>query len=494
MNVPCPVHGSKRAHRGCHRCRQPICTLCQVKLRGHLYCSPKCAREAGRAEIGIRLRRKLGRPVPPRLAVLAVLLACSAPALLALRTVAELDRLNSPSRLSPFRRPPLARIERVTTEREGARIEGTAPAGSAVFLFSGGQFSATTVAGDGRFRFDHVLAPGPYRIGALPLAAPPAEEVRPAAPPASAFLSPPAPVSASSRLAEPPMVPARPPDPAFTAASRPSDRAAAHAPLPLPPAPLARAEGRLPSVPDLSRGPRDRREVLVSFDAGSSDRGAGEILDALRTHGIHTTIFLTGEFIRRYPDTVRRIVADGHEVGNHTETHPHLTTYATDGRQATKPGVDRAFLTGELSRTDRLFREATGRGMDPFWRAPFGEQNEEVRRWAAEAGYWHVGWTGGRAGLDGLDWISSPRSRGYRSSRRVVETLVERAENGGIVLLHLGSDRDDPVAPRVPLLLEGLSARGFRFARASEFLAREGLTEERLAALRPPRAEKAPAR
>ncbi len=441
--------------------------------------------------MGLRLRRRLGRPVPPRLAILAVLLACSAPALLALRTVAELDRLNAPSRFSPARRPPLAHIDRVTAGSEGALIEGTASAGAAVFLFSGGQFSATTVAGDGRFRFERVQAPGPYRVGALPLAAPASEEpasaaaglaVRDAPPEASDFPLP---------------HPVSPPSAAPSAAGHGPAASVGRAPVPvsLPapaavpvPAPVSRGEGRLPSVPDLARGPRDRREVLVSFDAGSSDRGAGQILDALRAHGVRTTIFLTGEFIRRYPDTVRRIVADGHEVGNHTETHPHLTTYATDGRQATRRGVDRAFVTAELSRTDALFGEATGHHLAPFWRAPFGEHNEEVRRWAAEAGYWHVGWTGGRAGLDGLDWISNPRSRGYRTSGRVVETLVERAENGGIVLLHLGSDRDDPVAPKIPLLLEGLSARGFRFARASEFLEREGLTDDRLAQIRSPRA------
>jgi peptidoglycan/xylan/chitin deacetylase (PgdA/CDA1 family) len=234
----------------------------------------------------------------------------------------------------------------------------------------------------------------------------------------------------------------------------------------------------------LTRGPRDRREVLLSFDAGSSDRGAREILAALREKGIQTTIFLTGEFIRRNPDLTRRIAGDGHEVGNHTDTHPHLTTYARDGRQATKPGVDRWFLVAELDRTARAYQEVTGRKMAPLWRAPFGEHNEEIRRWAAEAGYWHVGWTGGRAGLDGLDWVSDPKSKSYRSSDRVVESLVERAESGGIILLHLGSDREDPVAPRIPRLLDGLASRGFRFARASEFLAREGMTDERLAALR----------
>lgn len=435
-------------------------------MRGHLYCSTRCARDAGRAEVRSLIRRQLVRPVPGRLAVLAVLLACCAPAGLALRTVAELDRLSAPAPFGVARRPPLARVDGVVAVPDGQRIEGTAPAGAAVFLFAGGQFAGTTIAADGRFRFDGIRAPGPYRVGTLPLAGPAGAETAPAAAPASARSSPAGAFVAGAASTLPPDTPAR------GAETAPASRIAAVRP------------DRARAAPDLSRGPLDRREVLVSFDAGSSDRGAREILDALRQAGVRTTIFLTGEFIRRYPDLVRRIVADGHEVGNHTDTHPHLTTYARDGRQATRAGVDRAFLTKELETTARLFQETTGRALAPFWRAPFGEHNEEIRRWAAEAGYWHVGWTGGRAGLDGLDWISDPRSSGYRSSARVVSALVERAENGGIVLLHLGSDREDPVAPRIPLLLQGLSARGFRFARASEFLERQGMTDVRLAALR----------
>ncbi len=234
----------------------------------------------------------------------------------------------------------------------------------------------------------------------------------------------------------------------------------------------------------MTRGPSDRREVLVSFDAGSSDRGAIEILDALARRGIRTTVFVTGEFVRRYPAVARRIAEDGHEVGNHTDTHPHLTTYAADGRQVTRPGVDHAFVAGELARTARLYREATGRTMAPMWRAPFGEHNAEIRRWAAEQGYWHVGWTGGRTGLDGLDWITDPRSRGYQPADRLLSRLVHHAENGGIVLLHLGSDREEPVAARIDVLLDGLAQRGFRLARASEFLERQGYDAARLAAFR----------
>jgi peptidoglycan/xylan/chitin deacetylase (PgdA/CDA1 family) len=119
--------------------------------------------------------------------------------------------------------------------------------------------------------------------------------------------------------------------------------------------------------------------------------------------------------------------------------------------------------------------------MAPIWRAPFGEHNPEIRRWAAEQGYWHVGWTGGRGGLDGMDWITDPRSRGYRPAERLLTRLVQRAENGGIVLLHLGSDRQEPVSSRIDVLLDGLAARGFRLSRATEFLERQGYDAARLA-------------
>ena len=96
--------------------------------------------------------------------------------------------------------------------------------------------------------------------------------------------------------------------------------------------------------------------------------------------------------------------------------------------------------------------------MAPLWRAPFGEHNAEIRRWAAEAGYWHVGWTGGRSGLDGLDWVSDPRSRAYQPADRLLARLVAHSENGGIVLLHLGSDREEPVAAHIGTLFDGLRA------------------------------------
>lgn len=443
-------------------------------MRGHLYCSEKCARDAGRHAGWRRVRDVLAVRVPARLAVAAVVLAAAAPVVLALRTVRELDALNISAPLArPRRDAPTARLDTVIETPAGLRLTGSSVSGAAVFLFSGARFLAAAPVENGRFQFDGVKEKGPFRVGAMPLSAPLALAPPAAAPSPVAALRPPLAAPAPMRrptlaAAHPPLVAARPtPAPILAAV-----------PPPAPP------PSRGAAAPDLTRGPDDRPDILVSFDAGSSDRGATAILDALAARGIHTTVFLTGEFIRRYPDIARRIAADGHEVGNHTDTHPHLTTYASDSRQVTRPGVDRAFVAGELARTARLYREATGRSMAPLWRAPFGEHNAEIRRWAAEQGYWHVGWTGGRSGLDGLDWVTDPRSRAYQSADRLLARLVAHAENGGIVLLHLGSDREEPVASRIGTLFDGLKARGFRFARASDFLSRKGYDDAKLAEFR----------
>ncbi|HYB72037.1 MAG TPA: polysaccharide deacetylase family protein, partial [Candidatus Sulfotelmatobacter sp.] len=198
------------------------------------------------------------------------------------------------------------------------------------------------------------------------------------------------------------------------------------APPPVQPAPrrelAARPHAPSPFAADISRGAMEAQDVALTFDGGDESNATGAILDALRSRGVHATMFLTGRYIRRHPDLVRRMLAEGHEVGNHTNTHPHLTSYARDGRHATLPDVTREFLQAQLRAAEESFREVAGRPLAAFWRAPYGEHNGEIRAWAAEAGYRHVGWTrdaAGREDLDSRDWVADPTSRIYRSSREI---------------------------------------------------------------------------
>jgi peptidoglycan/xylan/chitin deacetylase (PgdA/CDA1 family) len=220
--------------------------------------------------------------------------------------------------------------------------------------------------------------------------------------------------------------------------------------------------------------------VVLTFDGGSEANASQEILDILKVKGVRTTVFLTGEFMQKYPDLVRRMVQEGHEVGNHTMNHPHLTTYPQNRRQEARGGVNRQFVHRELLQAAALFQEVTGRHMAPYWRAPYGEHNVEIRRWAAELGYLHIGWTRDPAAgedLDSRDWVADPESRIYASAREIRERILGfgkgrgHGASGGIILLHLGTQRrQDQVHRELPEIIDRFLAQGYQLVTISELL------------------------
>ncbi len=288
--------------------------------------------------------------------------------------------------------------------------------------------------------------------------------------------------------------PPRPPD--FSNLTEPTppprldaDRLLVSPPPPFPGAPEVRPHPAVPTPPaapvlptsDFTRGNTALREIAFTFDGGSEANVASEILDILQARNVHATFFLTGRFIRTFPDIVRRMVAEGHEVGNHSDTHPHLTTYAQNHRQETLPTVTRDFFVGQLRRADASFRALTGRPMAPYWRAPYGEHNAQIRAWAAEAGYRLISWTRGAGtaeDLDTRDWVADRSSRIYHTRQEIAAQILAfgrgRPEglNGGVVLMHLNSNRrTDRPHEGLPEVLKTLQAEGYRIVTISEMLA-----------------------
>ena len=212
--------------------------------------------------------------------------------------------------------------------------------------------------------------------------------------------------------------------------------------------------------------------IAITFDGGASSNRTAELLDLLEDLNLKATLFLTGQFIEKHPTLVRRAVLAGHEVGNHTFSHPHLTSWEQDRRHRTLPGITKAFLLAELERSELAFQKATGRPMAPLWRAPYGEENPTLRAWALDAGYLHVRWSSleGRS-LDSLDWVEDEHSGLYRDSKRIMDTLLAfpRLE-GGIVLMHLASDRDEAPWTHLPEFVKELRKRGIEPTRITELL------------------------
>jgi peptidoglycan/xylan/chitin deacetylase (PgdA/CDA1 family) len=218
---------------------------------------------------------------------------------------------------------------------------------------------------------------------------------------------------------------------------------------------------------NLTRGPKGHKRILLSFDGGSNAEVATEVLDLLKARGVRTTLFLTGEFIRRFPVLVKRMVAEGHEIGNHTMNHPHFAP-----GMKRDPKWTRERIQHELLEADAALLRLTGRPMAPYWRAPYGEHTAEIRRWAEELGYRHVGWS---EGADTLDWATPKERRLYRTGEAIVQRLQQRLERDGdgmIVLMHLGSERAEGDRPTTELgaFMDRARKEGWTFVTASAFI------------------------
>jgi peptidoglycan/xylan/chitin deacetylase (PgdA/CDA1 family) len=215
-------------------------------------------------------------------------------------------------------------------------------------------------------------------------------------------------------------------------------------------------------------GPR----IAITFDGNASSNRTAELLDLLHVHDLKVTLFVTGEFIERYPAIVRRAVLAGHEIGNHTYSHPHLTTYAENRQHRLLPGVTRRSFQNSLRQTEQAFRTATGRAMQPLWRAPFGEENRLLRGWALELGYLHVRWSSLQGeSLDSRDWIADEHSSLYQSSSTIMDRLLGFPElEGGIILMHLATERLEPPWSKLPEFLDALEDRGLEATQVTRLL------------------------
>ena len=159
--------------------------------------------------------------------------------------------------------------------------------------------------------------------------------------------------------------------------------------------------------------PPRQREVWITFDDGPHPVYTTSILDTLQRHNVRATFFLVGECAERYPDIVRRAVADGHYVGNHSYSHPFLTR------------LDRDAIRREIMRTDEVL-EPYHQSVKLF-RAPHGDHDDRVDELVAEAGYQTVMWN-----LSTRDWHWFFRSRRWVN----LGSLLVRMTGSSTVLMH----------------------------------------------------------
>jgi peptidoglycan/xylan/chitin deacetylase (PgdA/CDA1 family) len=224
----------------------------------------------------------------------------------------------------------------------------------------------------------------------------------------------------------------------------------------------------------IERGRNDTKNIAITFDAGSDDSNTHQILGVLQNCNLHCTLFLTGKFMEKYPELVKEMVAAGHEIANHTYSHPRLTTYSQNSQHDLLPGITRDYLQTQLQKTDSVFFTISGSHLKPYWRAPFGEYNNDILTWAAEAGYLHIYWTGS---FDTHDWVADESSSLYQTPVEIYDSIMteEKASlhglNGVIILMHLGSQRNgNHIYQMLPRLIKSMRDRGYDTVNITQLL------------------------
>ena len=195
-------------------------------------------------------------------------------------------------------------------------------------------------------------------------------------------------------------------------------------------------------------GSGEEKVLYLTFDAGYENGCTAQILDALKKHNAPAAFFLVGNYLEKNPDLVRRMVDEGHIVGNHTMHHPNMA------------GVqDRATFEKELQGLEALFTQITGKNMSKYYRPPQGIYSQSNLEMAKQMGYKTIFWS-----LAYVDWNNDSQP----TAQQAFDKLLPRIHPGAIVLLHSTSQTNAQIMDELLTKWESL---GYRFASLDELFA-----------------------
>ena len=192
----------------------------------------------------------------------------------------------------------------------------------------------------------------------------------------------------------------------------------------------------------------DEKVLALTFDDGPHPRYTKEILKLLDEYGIRATFFMIGENISNYPETAKMVFEAGHEIGNHTDTHPSVRS------------IGREEISKEMQEAENKISRITGRKTKLF-RPPEGLCSHEICEEAEKLDYSVILWT-----VDTRDWAGTP-------SEVIKEGVMKRIRGGDILLFHDYVSKRSHTIEALRKIIPALQAEGYEFLTVSEILALE---------------------
>lgn len=192
-------------------------------------------------------------------------------------------------------------------------------------------------------------------------------------------------------------------------------------------------------------GDTTQKKVYLTFDAGYENGYMPQILDALKKNNVKATFFVVSTFMKTNPELVKRMVDEGHIVGNHTMTHPNISKMST---------MDD--FKSEIEPMEEMYKKIIGKDMKKFYRPPQGVYSELNLKMAHELGYKTIFWS-----LAYVDWYQDEQP----SKEEAFKKLIPRLHNGAIILLHSTSKTNAEILDE---LIQKIKQEGYEFSDLEE--------------------------
>lgn len=198
----------------------------------------------------------------------------------------------------------------------------------------------------------------------------------------------------------------------------------------------------------ISRVETDKPQIALTFDDGPTARFTQDVLTLLKERNVTATFFLTGKEIEENMPQARAIVEAGHQVGNHSYSHPRMVFMGL------------GTVADQIERTDAAIRAAGYQGEIDF-RPPYGKKLVMLP--------WYLSQNNRKS----ITWDIEPESYSELTGNAdaIAKHVIEKAQNGSIILLHAMYRSGEATRAAVPKIIDGLRARGFEFVTVSQLLA-----------------------
>ncbi len=195
-------------------------------------------------------------------------------------------------------------------------------------------------------------------------------------------------------------------------------------------------------ISEVTHGDKNKPLIALTFDDGFAPAESQMMLDTLKEKHVEATFFLKGNWMAEEPVLTQTILADGHEIGNHSYDHPQFTKLTPlRARQ-------------EIQDQENILVRDHQYSPHPYFRFPYGARNAKSLKLVNDMGYTSIMWD-----IDTLDW--------QKDSDYVVNEALTKAHNGAIILMHLGKPS---TVKALPLIIDGLRAKGFQLVTISTLI------------------------